>query len=131
MQRERRERKRYTTNIPGEVYIVLLEETFQPQKLQGIILNLSLTGMKLLITDIDPDLVKKLMRPERFIKVIFVSPMLQRKLQLIGKIVWLNYFSEEHRLETGLLFEELAPQTHIHLTYLLQFLEAEQNKETQ
>lgn len=131
MQRERRERKRYTVNIPADVYIVLLEETFQPQKLHGFVLNLSLTGMKLLLTGIEPELVKKLMRPERFIKVSFVSPIHQRNMQLTGRIVWLNYFSEEHRLETGLLFEELPPQTHIHLTYLLQFFEAEQNKETQ
>lgn len=107
MQVPRYEHQRLRLKIPAQIYIVLLEETSRPQRRTGIIVDLSLHGLKVFLPDVDPDFEKKLMRSDRYMRVSFFSPIDEIEVRLTGRIVWLNYSSKERRLEAAMLFEEL------------------------
>jgi hypothetical protein len=107
---ETRKHKRYRTNLPVKLFIVLPEETFQPQEKHAIVQNISLSGMKIHTRQCDEALYKNLLKTVRYAKIVLTPPGARVGIHLHGRIVWLNYSSQGKDLELGIFFERIAPQ---------------------
>ena len=109
---DRRKFPRYKINIPIYVQIIIPEDTFKPKFFQGNALNISLNGMLISITDMELDLYKKLLHPNRYIKVQLPDSPSDLPSQLIGKVVWMDYHvsTKPDYCNVGLYFENLEPE---------------------
>ncbi|MCD6385990.1 PilZ domain-containing protein [Candidatus Sumerlaeota bacterium] len=126
MNKERRKHKRISVNIPSEVSLVLPEDTFQPRDFQGTILDISYGGVKVVVKGLEKELFKKLLRPQRYMKLRFFLPGERGEVKLIGRIVYLNYFEHEKKLVSGIAFEEMNEEMQARIRNLISYLEREE-----
>jgi hypothetical protein len=111
MNQERRRWPRVKVELPCEVQLLMPEDTFQPHHAHGTILDLSIRGVKLRIAGLPTEIFRRLLHPNRYVKLTFSSPESEEKVKAIGKIVWMHFVSEEQLLDVGTYFEKVEPET--------------------
>ncbi len=109
--KERRKWPRVNVELPCEVQLLMPDETFQPRRAHGCIINLSMRGARVRISSLLKDVFQKLLRPNRYVKLIFSTPESERKLKVIGKIVSMEFKEKEQLLDLMAYFEKVEPGT--------------------
>lgn len=110
MIQERRRWPRVQVELPCEVQLLILGESFEPRIHHGCIIDLSVRGAKVRISGLPKEVFKKLLRPDCYVKLIFSTPESEGNAKVIGKIVWMDYNSKQQLLEIGTYFEKVEPQ---------------------
>ena len=108
--KERRKWPRVNVELPCEVQLLMPDETFQPRRAHGCIMNLSMRGARVRISSLLKDVFQKLLRPNRYVKLIFSTPESERKLKVIGKIVSMEFKEKEQLLDLRAYFENVEPK---------------------
>jgi len=62
------------------------------------------------ISSLLKDVFQKLLRPNRYVKLIFSTPESERKLKVIGKIVSMEFKEKEQLLDLRAYFENVEPK---------------------
>jgi len=109
--KERRKWPRVNVELPCEVQLLMPDETFQPRSSHGCIMDLSMRGARVRISSLLKDVFQKLLRPNRYVKLIFSTPESERKLRVIGKIVSMEFKEKEQLLDLRAYFENVEPGT--------------------
>jgi c-di-GMP-binding flagellar brake protein YcgR len=125
--KENRKNKRYAINLPVKLFVLLPEETFQPKEQEGRAQNISLNGMKILVPHVEEALYKNLLKTVRFAKVFFTLPGSTQPMELHGRIVWIDYSSEEKSMELGVFLDRMFPDQHRTIQTVLDRLETKQS----
>ena len=119
MDRERREFKRYPSNVITRVRVLVPEETFSPYVHEAVIMDISERGMKLRTQDIDEATYKMLLGSTRMVRITFTPPETEKAHTLFGKIVWIDYNNLVHPPITkyGICLENISEEDRrvIHL----------------
>jgi c-di-GMP-binding flagellar brake protein YcgR len=125
--KENRKNRRYAISLPVKIFVLLPEETFQPKEQQGRAQNISLNGMKILVPHVEEVLYKNLLKTVRFAKVLFTLPGSSRQMELHGRIVWIDYSSEEKSMELGVFLDRMIPEQQRTIQTILDRLETEKS----
>lgn len=115
-QAERRKSIRIQVYIRCTAQVILPEDTFSPQTQDALILNISKSGLKLSLSDPNRSFFHKLTLPYRYIKVDFPWPSIGERIELVGRVVWLNYIDKRKVLESGLYFDKLTAEQTTNLS---------------
>ena len=119
MTEERRRWSRVKVWLPCEVQLILPEETFQPRSSYGYIIDLSVRGARVRVAMICEEIFRKLLRPDRYAKLLFSAPESEAKIKVIGNICWLDFKSKLQELDMGTFFENVEPESQIALQEIL------------
>ncbi|GAB4321573.1 MAG: hypothetical protein Kow0059_16230 [Candidatus Sumerlaeia bacterium] len=124
----RHERRRYirrNVNWPVKVELMIPEETFRPQALNGTIRNISCRGMLVTLYEMEQSLYRKMLAAQRYMKVYLDHQDSNLSLDIVGKIVWVDYHSNAQPrvfCNVGLYFDNLVPVEERQINKLLDSL---------
>ncbi|MDX2176821.1 MAG: PilZ domain-containing protein [Candidatus Sumerlaeia bacterium] len=110
---------RYTCSFPVVLEVLMPEATFTPKPLRGTMLDVSLTGGRVLTAGLSPDLHTMLLREVRHAK-IEVDLQDGRALLLKGRLVWFDRRNGESFV--GMQFNPLNDKNTAELRRLLEDL---------
>jgi hypothetical protein len=87
---ERRVEVRYRIPLPVALFLLFPEETFSVREHKAIAADISLSGCRLRVDNLDKHDYLKLLRQIRFAKVVFDFANLGM-IEVRGRLVWLDY----------------------------------------
>lgn len=108
---DRRRHERFNVEWAIKVEIMIPEETFRPQAINGILKNFSKSGMLIYIDGIDQNLYRKMLVKQRYMKAHLQVPEMDFSLEIAGKVVWVDYHTDgipEPFCNVGLTFEPIT-----------------------
>lgn len=98
---ERRRDPRFPLELPVSIEILIPEDSFTPHLFSGISVDFGLWGMSFTVSDIVEDLYHKLLTEPRTIRVAFISSLDHKEIKITGKVVGIEFRSNEDRNEPG------------------------------
>lgn len=109
---ERRTEVRYRIPVPVTLFLLFPEETFSVREHKAIAADISLSGCRLRVDNLDKHDYLKLLRQIRFAKVIFDFAT-SGLVEVRGRLVWLDYHdakgSDIAHCHLGIHFSDPAP----------------------
>ncbi len=87
---DRRTEPRYRFPIPVRVYLLFPEETFSVRETSGVSSDISSSGCRLRVDELDKQIYVMLLRAVRHTKLVFDFGE-QGHVEVRGRIVWLDY----------------------------------------
>jgi len=91
MEPDRRKSERIRVQIRARIRILIPEESFSPFSHEGVIQDISLTGLKLKTWDVDEASYEILQSAEKHVRITFNPPNSRIAHILFGEIVWIDF----------------------------------------
>lgn len=98
---ERRGQPRFEADLPVKLQILIPEETFSPQILTGILIEVSRNGMRVRIDKLARELYKNLFAETRYVRVLFANPKSGDEGRAVGKVIWIDYRQTKAKASSG------------------------------
>lgn len=96
-----RAHNRFSLEIEVSLHILIPEDTFAPQKLDGKTVDVSARGMQVGIDGLPHDLYAKLLARTRHVRVMFRTPVVERQIKITGRISWIDYRKPKADKQSG------------------------------
>lgn len=98
--------------VEAKVRILFPEETFTPCPADGMAQDLSITGMRIVTTDIPEKFYQRLMQSVHFAKVTLQLPGRPDEITFHGRIAWMDFNNQVSppRCTLGFVFENLGAE---------------------
>jgi ribosomal protein L36 len=92
---ERRKHPRHIADTPVTVRVLVEEETFSPFVFEGLCENASRSGALVTVSDMTPDVYRKLIRRPRYVRIICQKAGHEQTLTLFGKLIWYDFRDDQ------------------------------------
>jgi hypothetical protein len=128
--KDARRTKRVQVRLDVKVLVLLPEETFRPEEVDGYTADISERGMMIYLPDMGEPYYKKLLTQQRWAKVFLPPPQKVAMGPLIGKIVWIDYDARGSVpiCKMGVFFDNLTDDEKKTLSQLVELLAKNKEK---
>ena len=128
--KDARRTKRVQARLDVKVLVLLPEQTFRPEEVDGYTADISERGMMIYLPGMDEPYYKKLLTQQRWAKVFLPPPQKVDMGPLIGKIVWIDYDARGSVpiCKMGVFFDNLTDEEKKTLGELVDFLAKNEEK---
>lgn len=96
-----RSHNRFEVVIDLGLQVLIPEDTFQPQRLNGNTVDVSARGMQVDVANLDIELYTKLIARTRHVRVAFSDSGGETEIKLTGRIAWIDYRKTKASQKTG------------------------------
>ena len=128
--KDARRTKRVQVRLDVKVLVLLPEETFRPEEVDGYTADISERGMMIYLPGMDEPHYKKLLTQQRWAKVFLPPPQKVAMGPLIGKIVWIDYDARGNLpiCKMGVFFDTINEEEKKTLRELVELLAKSEEK---
>ena len=110
---ERRREIRHTVRpVPIALEVAMPEQTFRPMQIQGVVRDISASGLRVLLSNVPLDLFSILVASRRYAKLICLDPDCDGLHQAFCGVAWIDYYAvpDPNSCLMGLSFQKTSPE---------------------